>query len=143
MAELLHSAGLEWPLTAAHGTIPIPELYVTADFVVLATNWRTNRHIKVTDFTDKTGFECFVNLDHISYLGTKESLVFCLKHTAVLRDALMAVASDRRFRVILSISEEDHDCTLRFHQVRPRESWLSDNIEGYLSEAILVFDVPS
>jgi hypothetical protein len=54
----------------------------------------------------------------------------------------MPLTQDRQFRVIVSLSEDD-DCTVRFHQVRTGEISIAENLEGFKSEAILVFDVPS
>jgi hypothetical protein len=60
---------------------------------------------------------------------------------AGLEAALTAAAQHRRFRVIVGISEGD--CTVRFHQLRPDEDSLSDDLEAYDSEAMLTFDVPA
>jgi hypothetical protein len=54
----------------------------------------------------------------------------------------MPLTQDRQFRVIVALPEDD-DCTVRFHQIRPGENWSAEDLEGYKSEAILVFDVAS
>ena len=53
----------------------------------------------------------------------------------------MPLTKEREFRVILSLSEDDGDCTVRFHQIRPGETSSSDNLKDYESEALLIFDV--
>lgn len=67
--------------------------------------------------------------------------------SSVGREALFAVALSAQlegmgcFRVIVGCG--DHDAVVRFHRVRPREEWLSDDLESYVDEAILVIDVES
>ena len=143
MSALLNKAELSWPLPAPPGTVNAPVLSVVEDCVLLKGQWEINRdHVALTGLPDRTGFECFLNHVHLPFGGTSESLRSCLEYAATLREALLPLSADRRFRVIVAVSE-DGDCAVRFHQIREGETWISENIEGYRSEGVLVFDIPS
>jgi len=148
MSALLQRAGLRWPLVARANVGQPPTLKIFEDCVLLKNQWEPNKqHVKIKDLPDKTGFECFINDVHLPFDGTNESLISCLEYAATLQEALMRLTQDRQFRVIVSLSEDDEfpksACTVRFHQIRTGENSMSDDLEGYKSEAILVFDVPS
>jgi len=143
MSALLQRAGLHWPLVDRAAPEQLPTLEVFEDCVLLKSEWEPNKqHVKIADFSDETDFECFINHVHLPFTGTKESLLSCLEYAATLQVALMPLTRDRQFRVIVSLSEDDHDCTARFHQIRLGEDSVPEDLEGYKSEAILVFDVP-
>jgi hypothetical protein len=141
MASLLRRESFDWPPSWQALTGELPGLENVDDCVCLRTEYGRNRHAKIADFPDKTGFECFINHIHLPFAGTRGSLVSCLDYVARLQAALASDPRQRNFRVIVSIS--NCDCTVRFHQIRPGESWISENLEGYESEAILVLDVPN
>jgi hypothetical protein len=147
MSALLQKVGLRWPLARS---IPaqLPSFEIFDDCVLFKSQWEPNKqHVKITDFPDKTGFECFINHVHLPFEGTNESLISCLAYVATLQEALIPLTQDRQFRVIVSLSEDDafptSACTVCFHQIRSGEASMSENLEGYKSEAVLVFDVPS
>lgn len=146
MSGLMERLTVHWPLRTDAVAVNIAELELFQDCVLLRNDIERNRHIKVSDLPDKTGFECFINHIHIPFQGTKESLVSCLAHAVSIEKALIPLAENRRFRVIVGISEDDSSsdrtCTIRFHQIRSGEDWVADDLEGYKSEAVLVFDVP-
>ncbi len=87
---------------------------------------------------DKTGYECFVNHIHFKERGSaaaiRQAVAFC---TRVSADAVR-VAPTRSLRFI--ISNDGEDWTVRFHALRPHESWVSDDLEKYAEEAVLVLD---
>jgi hypothetical protein len=148
MFALLQSAGLRWPLVARANAGKLSTLEIFEDCVLLGNQWEPNQqHLKIADLPDKTGFECFINHVHLPFDGTNESLISCLEYAATLQEALTPLTGDRQFRVIVSLSEVDDfpesACTVRFHQIRPGEDWIAEDLEGYKSEAILVFDVRS
>jgi hypothetical protein len=143
MSALLQKAGLQWPVAVRALHVPLPTLEIFEDCVLLKSQWEVNKHVKIADRFDKTDFECFINHVHLPFDGTNESLVSCLEYSATLREALMLLTQDRQFRVIVSLSEDDGECTVRFHRIRLGENWIAEDLEGYKSEAILVFDVPS
>jgi len=121
---------------------PLPALELFEDCVLLKDQWGPNRHIKIADCSDKTGFECFINHVHLPFDGTNQTLISCLEYAATLQETLMPL-TDRHFRVIVSLADEERDCTVRFHQIRSGENWIAEDLEGYKSEALLVFDVAS
>ena len=148
MSALLQKAGLRWPLVARAITRQLPTVEVFEDSVLLKDQWAANsQHVKITDLPDRTGFECFINHVHLPFEGTNETLVPCLEYAATLQEALIPLTQDRQFRVIVSLSEGDafpkSACTVRFHQIRPGENCVSEDLEGYKSEAILIFVVSS
>ena len=140
MSTLLQKMNVTWPVEPPT-SVKTPAFEIVEDCVLLQNNWIHNQHIKIADFPDKTGFECFINQDHFTFDRTRNSLKSCLERAAVLQQGLLSFAKSRRFRMIVSISDEDPDCNIRFHQVRSGESWLSNDLEGYNSEAVLVFEV--
>ncbi|MFY9843053.1 MAG: hypothetical protein WA718_17530 [Terriglobales bacterium] len=146
MSALLQRAGLRWPVEALTISRPLPALEIFEDCVLLKDQWDPNKHVKIAECFDRTGFECFINHVHLPFDGTNQTLISCLEYVATLQQTLMPL-TDRRFRVIVSLSEDDESpkfaCTVRFHQIRPGEDWIEEDIEGYKSEAMLVFDVPS
>src|SRR5208282_4853177 len=86
MSALLQRAGLRWPLVACAIPAQLPTLEILEDCVLLKEHWEPNKHVKITDCFDRTGFECFVNHVHLPFAGTNESLVSCLKHAATLQE---------------------------------------------------------
>ena len=139
MSALMHRYGVTWPLTEIVAVEKPPELEQVQDCVLLKGEYDRHRHVTVESCFDRTGYEAFLNHVHIPFRETKESLIVCLSYATSLRRTLAPLSADRRFRVIVGIS--DNDSSVRFHQIRPREDWISENLEGYKSEAILVFDV--
>ncbi len=88
---------------------------------------------------DKSGYECFVNHVHLKEHGDStvvlwQAVAFCSR---VSVEALR-VAPNRLLRFI--ISKNGEDWTVHFHTLRPDESWVSNDLEGYAEEAVLVLD---
>jgi len=98
-------------------------------------------NVKPENFTDLTGFECFVNHIHvedqldgpipnqIALLG--QGIALALATESQLRSTFPG----KLFNVIVTASA--HGCGVRFHLVRPGEEWLASNLDGYSDEAIL------
>jgi hypothetical protein len=147
MSALLQETGLQWPFAA--GDVPgrLPTLEIFEDCVLLKSQWEPNkRHVKIADHFDETAFECFVNHIHLPFDGTGKTLTRCLEYAVTLENALIPLTTDRRFRVIVSLSDDGEfpksACTVRFHQIRTGQNWILEDLEEYESDAILVFDVP-
>jgi hypothetical protein len=115
---------------------PTPAISTVDGCVVITDEYERNRHVKVTDFPDRTGFECFINHAHLPYQGTRQSLIDSLGFAIGVRDALGRINEQREFLTIVSIA--DGTCTVRFHQCRPSENWISSDLEGYGDEALLL-----
>jgi len=80
---------------------------------------------------DETGFECFINHLHVEDLG--EALEFARRFNKALADAFTG-------NFVVIVSYDGREATVRFHRLRPDQSWLSENLEGYLEEGIAVLD---
>jgi hypothetical protein len=147
MSALLQEAGLQWPFAARDVPSQLPALEIVEDCVLLKDQWEPNKgHVKIADHFDETGFECFVNHVHLPFDETGKTLTRCLEYAATLEDALMPLTTNRRFRVVVSLSDDGEfpksACTVRFHQIRTGQNWILEDLEEYESDAILVFDVP-
>jgi hypothetical protein len=105
--------------------------------VLLKSEYDGSRHITLSQFPDRTGYEAFVNHFHLPFDGTRESLLLCLASANSIQEGLARLADARRFQVVVSVSD---DCTVRFYEIRPGENWLADEIESYAEEAILVLE---
>lgn len=97
------------------------------------------RHV-VGDFHDRTGFECFINHVHLSDFVEIEGihrLWVGFQYVAVLSEELKKEFPERRFTIIISYGPDTAgDCVVRFHCTRENEQWLSDDLEGYETEAV-------
>jgi hypothetical protein len=109
---------------------------IVDDCVLLKTEAKRNKHLDLSDFPDRTGFEASVNHIHLPFDGSAKSLQSSLSFATELRDALSVFDPTRRFAVILSVSPQGS--VVRFHQIRPREQWLNDDLDSYQDESVLV-----
>lgn len=75
---------------------------------------------------DDTGYECFVNHLHVGTL--EEALEVARRLTAALGERFAG-----GFVVIVSF--DGREATVRFHRFRMGQTWLSENLEGYLEAA--------
>lgn len=142
MSALLNGVDISRAFSNGEGLdqTDLPEIEINNDSVLLKKEYERNRHVRVTAFPDRTGFEAFINHVHLPFSGTRESLLSCLDYAAALRRALTPLVGLRRFKIILSI--EKGDCSVRFHEIRVGENWVAENLEEYADEAIIVLDIP-
>ncbi len=148
MSDLLQKTSLRWPLERRYTLGELPSLEIFEECVLLKDPWVTNKpHAKITSYSDKTEFECFINHVHLPFDGTSETLTSCLGYAASLQEVVMPLTPDRQFRVIISLQEDDASpksaCTVRFHRIRPGENSMPEDLEEHKSEAILIFEIPS
>jgi hypothetical protein len=122
----------------ALNALRIPALSEVGEFVLLKNNYEANKHVKPADHEDKTGYECFINHVHLPFDGTGASLKSCLSYAIAPQKGLARIAKNRNFLVIASVN--DDWCTVRFHQVRQGESWITEDLEGYAEEVILLLE---
>jgi hypothetical protein len=140
MSEMLRRANIAAPFTdVSSNRLTHPSFTVVDGSLLLKDEYKKAKRAKPADFPDRTGFECFVNHVHLPYDGSRESLQSCFRYVAALQKDLARYGEGRRFLVIVSVSE--NGCAVRFHQRRRSESWVSDNLEGYSEEGILVLPV--
>jgi hypothetical protein len=112
--------------------------------IVFKAMRQTAKRIKPENFSDLTGFECFINQVHVEdhLHGTildqtallKEGVAF----TLAVQSRLHSCFADKPFTV--QLASTDTTCAGRFHVTRPTEQWLSSDLDGYAEEAILVLE---
>ena len=101
------------------------------------------KHTIIRD--DETGAECRTNdiwlraeLDDdmaAEAPALAATALACAKHLATALEA----TGGGPFRIIASV-RDDGTGTLRFHKRREGQAWISDNLEGFLEEGMLVMD---
>jgi hypothetical protein len=97
--------------------------------VLLASKARGSAFARATE--DETGYECFINHLHVEDLG--EALEFARLLHKALADAFTG-------SFVVIVAYDGREATVRFHRLRAGQTWLSENLEGYLDEGIAVFD---
>lgn len=104
-------------------------------------------HLSPADFRDATGLECSANKLRMEAMFPARIVLSCpllLLTAGLLTARLLAAELSRypgRFNVILSYDGES--CAVRFHKIRAGERWLSEDLEGYVDEGVLVFEAGS
>jgi hypothetical protein len=138
MSEVLKKANITVPFTGSRLSDigASPTLVFVDGSLLLREEYEKAKHVKPVDFPDRTGFECFVNHVHLPYDGGQASLQSCLQFATTLQKGLAEFGEGRPFLVIVSVSADG--CVVRFHQCRPNENWVADDLEGYSEEAILI-----
>jgi hypothetical protein len=100
-----------------------------------------DRRTAADDRLDRTGREALINHIHIAdRLQTRENMAEQGRLYAVALAAQLADACPGgRFTVVMSVGD---DCVVRSYMRRPNEiPWISDDLEGYLDEAVLALAV--
>jgi len=139
MSALLRQADIPVPFVddPGLGILSTPALSEVGEFFLLKNQYEANKHVSPADLPDKTGYECYINHVHRPFDGTGASLKSCLSYAITLQKGLARIETkNRNFQVIVSV--DDHECTIRFHQLRQGESWVAEDLEGYAEEAILL-----
>ena len=140
MRRLLDSLNISLPDALAEATQQhLPDMVTANGSILLADQYKLSRSVSLKHFPDRTGYECLVNHFHIPYDGTRASLLQLIGRIAGIGRSLAEYAPDREFLIIVSIAEGE--CTIRFHECRPGEAWLADNLEGYTEDAIAAIHV--
>jgi len=116
-----------------------PRLVRVKGSVLLKDEYERSKRIRLSDFPDRTGYECFLNHVHLPYDGSRAALQGCLKYIGALRKALLKFADNSTFGIIVSVA--DDSCVVRFHELRPNEEWLLADVERYPDEAVLTMTV--
>lgn len=105
--------------------------------VLLSAFSKANRHVKIDQFHDLTGYECFINSFHVEDFALRDCLSHALSFALCCIRMWNETSSNEVLRVI--VSSHDSDAIVRLHKVRAGEEWLAANLEGY-DEAILQVD---
>lgn len=111
------------------------------DALVFSANLKVQHDTPTDRFVDLTGYECFINeinvdgyLNNPSFKELLEVSIACVKHIEnLLKD------EEQKIKIICSVSNDEFlTSTIRFHIVREKEEWLSDDINSYEEEGLLV-----
>lgn len=101
-------------------------------------------HTKRDQFPDLTGYEAYINHFHIDRQDdTLGDLRIACVAVDEIRRQLHELPIDQPVRICVSrdLSGEYINSTIRFHRLRPSETWLASDLEGYDTEAIGFLDV--
>jgi hypothetical protein len=141
MVELLKQRRISLPLDTFDATAyaEFLRLVEVQGSVLIKSEFDLNKHIKLTGFQDRTGYEASVNHVHFPLDDHRESLLKCLSYANNLQKELTAISAGRRFLILLSA--EGKNCVVSFHQIRQNEKWISDDLEGFKEEAVLLLPV--
>lgn len=114
--------------------------------ILLKTQEKVAKSVKPDNFPDLTGYECFVNHVHIEdYLsgakpGSDALLEQGLAFANKIVEELSSLFPEKQFKAIVTANKSG--CSVRFHLIRRGENWLSDDLDKYVQEAILVLETP-
>ena len=135
MAELLDNLEIDLsnPLNVMTTCSP-PELVSAEESIFLQDEYAGAKHLSLSDFQDRTGHECFVNHVHFAVSDDKATKMRIIGYSLTLQKLLQPLSTGRKFSIIVSVA--DQTGTVRFHQFRPSEPWLAEDLEGY-EEAVL------
>ena len=106
-------------------------------------------NLAVTWVDDETGTECFWTKFHLNDFipedSAEELARTALEFVWPLRSAFEASRLSGSFRMVASVDNPSPDeanprCTIRFHRIRPGQTWLAEDLESYKQEAILACD---
>lgn len=98
----------------------------------------------VEKFGDFTGLESYTNGVHVDLSHGQEFSELRDQGFLYVSYLRKLLKPNGRFRIVMSLGHvegdtEDFTCTVRFHKVRDDEPPYTDDIEGFRSEAVLLF----
>lgn len=114
------------------------------------SSWPETR-IRANNIDDETGFECSLSKVHLedfadAGVSLSELARIGCAYAMYLRKALLDSPISGNFRIIVDAQLPDPEievgnvCSVRFHKVRPDQTWLADDLESYKQNALWVFD---
>lgn len=92
-------------------------------------------------FQDSVGFECFVNSLHIDDYVKDNYLDYSISFSNALFESWQHFSSDKKLNVI--ILPNDFGITIKFHLIRPNETWLSEDLEEYEDPVLITNEIIS
>jgi hypothetical protein len=105
--------------------------------IFLASLATGSTNVSVSNFPDKTGYECFIYSVHVDDFVKSNYLDYaCLFVEALLSAWRESVESDTAMAII---SSDEFGAVVKLHVARSGESWVSEDLESY-EDAILVAD---
>jgi hypothetical protein len=114
-----------------------------AGCVVLSFFAESAHQFSINQYGDETGFEAFINHIHIedevpATMGPPELLRQAVMFAACVADRLQRAYPDDAFEIIIACADS---YVVRFHKVRPDQSWLANDLESY-DEPIMRVRIP-
>jgi hypothetical protein len=140
MQRLLDQFSINPDQMSCRETAEIPTLQLIDGCVFLAEEYAGSKVSNPQLFSDRTGYECYVNHVHFQVEHDKQSLERVFDYASAIRKSLNSL-KDGSFEIIISVS--DGGSIVRFHKCRPGEVWLSEDLDAYEHEAILSMTVHS
>ena len=106
---------------------------------------------RVDNVDDETGFECSLSKVHVdAFMGEGVPLSELAKigcaYAMYIRQALLRSQVSGDFRIIVDAQLPDSELRVgnvrcvRFHKIRPGQTWLADDLESYKMNALWVLD---
>lgn len=89
------------------------------------------------NFSDCTGYECFVNSVHVEDYDEDFPLCQSVKFTAMVFERWRAITGD--LTLISIICADDCSVVVKFHVKRKNENWVGGNIDEY-KDPIMIFE---
>lgn len=111
------------------------------DCYTLKRNLITSKEVTIKDFSDLTGYECYINRinidDYLDSTDLKELLLSSFSTITQLEGMLSKFK--QAFAIILSLEVDDIiSASVRFHKIRATEFWLDQDLESYQDEALFI-----
>jgi hypothetical protein len=116
-----------------------------------ATSIWSEARPRINNVDDETGFECALSEVYLEDFVDKATPLSELARIGVayamyLRKMLLESPVSGTFRIIVDAQRPDAEpgvgnaCCVRFHKVRPGQAWLTDDLELYKENGVLVIE---
>ena len=116
-----------------------------------ATSIWSEARPRVNNVDDETGFECGSSKVHLedfvdASVPLSELARIGCAYAMYLRRALLGSQVSGDFRIIVDAQKPDAElrvgnaCSVRFHKIRPGQTWLADDLESYKENALWIFE---
>jgi hypothetical protein len=111
---------------------------ISNDCYFLDTLFNQQKHIKESDFIDKTGYECFINSIHIDDYVENDFF----EQTMLFAKYLIELWNKNNYdkSIVIIIGETDFGFNLKFHLHREGEQWISIKDIDRFEESLIVIN---
>ncbi|WP_237718160.1 hypothetical protein [Cupriavidus sp. BIS7] len=110
---------------------------VVGDCYLLSAMLEKERNVDRRNFQDGTGFECFVNSLHVEDYDDVTPLPQAIQFLSRVFEGWNSTSPSSV--LVAFVSADELSVVVKFHVQRVDESWLSDNLDGYI-DAIMSID---
>jgi hypothetical protein len=124
-------------LTAQLATIINEGLIYSEGCVLLKSQAKLTQPYDRQRFQDETGYECFVNHVHLDDILPFTDICDLLGQALVFADELatLKLTTGISEKLQYIVAGDQDEMNVRFHVIRPGQSWLVDDLETY-TEAV-------